>query len=245
MDFGSFVFYTFWGFCIEKITGTRLVIHGDKLPRDAKRVLLLSNHRTRTDGVLMFAVAARAFPMHAYRVMLKAAIKYVPYMGWGGQLSNFMYLSRKWEMDKPWFINMLRQYRQRRPDYSLLVFPEGSDYEGKAIQSDREYATKNGLPQYTHVLHPRVTGTYHVVDELKDSLNEVYNVTIAYKGAIPQFETALFTGKVPEEVSLAVCTQSTLSHDHSLCCVLVRYMCTFSVSRPKSSRRTDQELKNG
>lgn len=50
------------------------------------------------------------------------------------------------------------------------------------------------------MLQPRVKGWTHVVSVLRDSVDAVWDMTIAYPDLIPQTEKTVFTGQFPKEV---------------------------------------------
>ena len=43
---------------------------------------------------------------------------------------------------------------------------EGTDYEPNSLLSSHSFARKNNLPAYDYVLHPRITGTVHLMQQL-------------------------------------------------------------------------------
>ena len=44
----------------------------------------------------------------------------------------------------------------------ILLFPEGTNLSQSSAKKSDEYAVKNNLNKYNHVLHPRTSGLYSV-----------------------------------------------------------------------------------
>ncbi|RLV96647.1 putative acyltransferase CST26 [Spathaspora sp. JA1] len=64
--------------------------------------------------------------------------------------------------------------------YELILFPEGTVPSNRTTKKSREYIESQGLEPLKHVLLPRVRGLYLALKELRNSLEVVYDVTIAY-----------------------------------------------------------------
>ena len=45
----------------------------------------------------------------------------------------------------------------------ILLFPEGTNLSQSSAKKSDEYAVKNNLNKYNHVLHPRTSGLYCTV----------------------------------------------------------------------------------
>jgi lysophosphatidiate acyltransferase len=65
----------------------------------------------------------------------------------------------------------------------IFIFPEGTRYNPEnteLITLSHKYAAEHDLPQYSNVLIPRIRGTYLALNSLKNKINAIYDVTIAY-----------------------------------------------------------------
>lgn len=81
-------------------------------------------------------------------------------------------------------MNKLRLYYSKLdlPSW-IFIFPEGTRYNpenSELITLSHKYAAEHDLPQYSHVLIPRIRGTYLALNLLKDKINAIYDITIAY-----------------------------------------------------------------
>lgn len=66
----------------------------------------------------------------------------------------------------------------------LVLFPEGSRYTAKkpaAIESSQKFAESRQLTVLNNVLTPKSRGLLLALDQLRYSLDAIYDVTIAYE----------------------------------------------------------------
>jgi 1-acyl-sn-glycerol-3-phosphate acyltransferase len=64
--------------------------------------LLLMNHRNRLDwnflwGGIFYGAKPQA---HKLKMVLKSALRHIPFAGWVMQLSGFLYIQRRWDHDQ-------------------------------------------------------------------------------------------------------------------------------------------------
>jgi hypothetical protein len=101
----------------------------------------------------------------------------------------------------------------------VLIFPEGTDLSAKNKARSNEFALKNGLPAYSHILHPRTKGFAASLQGLRaarNSVRTVFDVTLAYSGHVPQNEAQLVAGRMPSAMHVyvrAIDAQSLPSDD--------------------------------
>lgn len=128
---------------------------------------------------------------HLY-IILKESIKYIPILGTGMMLYGFIFLSRKWSTDKKRF-----QYRLKKLSTShsgplsgsegldpmwLLIFPEGTNLSKNGRIASKKWADKNEIADLRHALLPRSTGLSFCLQELKATVDYMYDCTLAYEG---------------------------------------------------------------
>ena len=121
------------------------------------------------------------------------------------QMSNYLFVYRKWELDQPEFRDKL--YYLNAIDYPLqfLIFPEGGDFTQKTKRLSDQYAEEEGLPRYSYCFHPRTTGFRYVISALRDGgLDAVYDVTIGFPDILPKTEFDIGKGIIPREVHFHV-----------------------------------------
>lgn len=167
--------------------------------------IILMNHRTRLDWMFYFCILYRQRKLEDIKIILKRGLEKIPGAGWAMQTALFIFIYRKWEIDRQTFTNFINYFCQVGKKPWILIFPEGTDMCNKAKARSDQYANENGLELYQYVLHPRVTGFAHVYTEMNRCgiLDSVQDVTVGYKGegkCIPQTELDFLMGTLPEEI---------------------------------------------
>lgn len=124
-------------------------------------------------------------------IILKESLKYIPLLGWGMMFYSFIFMSRKMATDQPRMAYRLNKLKQRKVDPTgkvyldpmwLLLFPEGTNLSKNGRRKSAAWAAKNDLKDPDHVMLPRSTGTFFCLNELKGTVDHVYDCTVAYEG---------------------------------------------------------------
>lgn len=105
-----------WGRLIVLTSGVRIDRKGD-LPPVGTSVVFVANHSSIYDVPILFTGLPRQL-----RVMAKAALKYVPFIGWHLMRSGHVLVNRR----NPGAGIFKRMQRMAKSGASLIVFPEGS-----------------------------------------------------------------------------------------------------------------------
>jgi lysocardiolipin and lysophospholipid acyltransferase len=158
-----------------------------------ERIVLIANHQIYTDWLYLWWVAYANQPGthgHFY-IILKESLKYIPIIGWGMMFYSFIFMSRKMATDQPRLAYRLKKLCQTKTDPAgksyldpmwLLLFPEGTNLSGNGRVKSANWAKKNGLKDAEHVMLPRSTGSFFCLNELKSTVEYVYDCTVAYEG---------------------------------------------------------------
>ncbi|KAK4437798.1 putative 1-acyl-sn-glycerol-3-phosphate acyltransferase 5 [Sesamum alatum] len=198
--FGSWI--ALWPFWFEKINRTKVVFSGDRVPTE-ERVLLIANHRTEVDWMYLWDLALRKGCEGYIKYILKSSLMKLPVFGWVFHVMEFIPVLRKWEADELMMRQMLSSFRDPRDPLWLAVFPEGTDFTEQKCVRSQKYASENGLPVLKNVLLPKTKGFHACLENLKDSLDAVYDITIGYRHNCPSFLDNAF-GVDPSEVHIHV-----------------------------------------
>ena len=91
------------------------------------------------------------------------------FSGWTMQMSRFLYLSRRWILDEPRIRRMLQLLATTSKPFQLVLFPEGTNLSPQTKKRSDQFAEKNNLAKYEHVLHPRTTGFAFMVQQMRES----------------------------------------------------------------------------
>lgn len=194
------------------VCGSRVFVSGVPLyPWES--ALIIMNHRTRLDWFFLWVALLHGlehFPRpwagHRCKFVLKAAIRKIPAIGWIMQMGCFLYIHRKWEMDRLLLGKVLGYFRDIKNRCKILIFPEGTDFSpANKVRSD-EFAKKNKFRKYDYVLHPRTTGFTYLAQEMRQGkqLDAIYDITVAYPRSMAQKEVDILHGHVPEEVHFSI-----------------------------------------
>ena len=181
------------------ITGfTRTRIHVDGLGgvRDDGHYLVLANHQSWVDIIVLQTVLNRRMPF--LRFFLKSQLIWVPFLGLAW-----------WALDFPFMKRYSRKQLAKRPDLA-----------GKDVESTRRACEKfKGIPvsimnfvegtrftpakharqasPYVHLLKPKAGGVAFVLDAMGSALHSVVDVALVYPGGIPTL-LDLVSGRIPD-----------------------------------------------
>lgn len=200
----------FWGtlwfrypVALYELSGTTIYATGDDFPANETAIILL-NHRTYFDWLFFWSFLLRFGSLRHEKIVLKSILKKFIGPGWAMQVFCFLFVHRKWEDDKHHMEKLLKYFVDINYPIQLLIFPEGTDLDSKGKAASDRFATKAGLPLYDNVLHPRTTGFVHCVNLLRDKVEVIYDVTVAYPKTLPSQRTSLIKGYFPEEIHFDV-----------------------------------------
>lgn len=175
-----------------------------------ERLILIANHQIYTDWLYLWWIAYCNGMHGRLYIILKESLKRIPILGWGMQLSQFIFLKRHWEQDKPQLAQALQRLNKAVEPMWLLLFPEGTNLAPDTRVKSANWAKKNNIADTKHVLLPRSTGLQFCLEELKGTTDYLYDCTVAYEG-VPrgQFAQDIFTlkagyleGRPPKSVSM-------------------------------------------
>ncbi|KAL9129366.1 MAG: hypothetical protein Q9217_002166 [Psora testacea] len=175
-----------------------------------ERMVLIANHQIYTDWLYLWWIGYAAGMHGRIYVVLKESLKRIPVIGWGMQFAQFIFLKRKWEEDKPGLAAHMQKLNKPNDPMWLMMFPEGTNLASCTREKSRKWALKNGIKDCKHTLLPRSTGLQFMLQSLRESVEYLYDCTIAYEG-VPhgQFAQDIFTvgasylgGRPPKSVNM-------------------------------------------
>ncbi|RCH95119.1 hypothetical protein CU098_007294 [Rhizopus stolonifer] len=146
-----------------------------------EKLIMIANHQIYADWIYVWFLAYLSKAHGSLKIMLKYSLSLVPIYG-----------IRKLEYDKDNIINNLQKTKKRNRPLWLVLFPEGTVISDDARQKSKNYATKLHMDDFKFTLLPRTTGLMLCRDTLDNSVEWLYDLTIAYPGIEP--------GENPEDV---------------------------------------------
>jgi 1-acyl-sn-glycerol-3-phosphate acyltransferase len=207
----------FWAPTVMRISGDKSMrgqllktMNGDLLCNFPDRLVLIANHQIYTDWLYLWWIAYTNGMHGRLFVVLKESLRRIPVIGWGMQFYQFIFMKRNWEQDKPNMAKHLQKLNKSTSPMWLLLFPEGTNLAPCTRKKSRKWAAKNGIPDMEHQLLPRSTGLRFCLQELRGTVDYLYDCTIGYEG-VPrgQYAQDIFTlkasyleGRPPKSVSM-------------------------------------------
>lgn len=161
-----------------------------KLPgglRAHRNYLLISNHQSWADVLLLFGITSKRVPLT--RFFTKRELVWVPMIGWG-----------VWALDMPMVKRYSADYLAKNPErkgedreitrlacekyrdipVTIVNFAEGTRFTAE------KHSRKNS--PFTHLLPPRAGGSAFVQASMGEHLHEVLDITMVYQGAVGLWE---------------------------------------------------------
>ncbi|KAB5582048.1 hypothetical protein PHYPO_G00182690 [Pangasianodon hypophthalmus] len=173
-------------FFFENYTGVEIIIYGD-IPKKKENVVYLSNHQSTADWIVADMLAIRQNALGHVRYVLKDGLKWLPLYGWYFSQHGGIYVKRSAKFDEKAMRRKLRsQMALGAPTY-LVIFPEGTRYNPEfkeVIKASQAFAAKEGLSVLKHILTPRMKASHVAIESMKEHLDAVYDVTVAYEGTL-------------------------------------------------------------
>ncbi|KAI1396840.1 acyltransferase-domain-containing protein [Hypoxylon fuscum] len=216
-----------WAPTVIRISGDSSVAGQFSLTPDGRvhcafpeRMVMIANHQIYTDWLYLWWVGYTNTPqMHGHiYIILKESLKWIPVIGPGCMFLSFIFMSRKMSVDQPRLARRLGKLKTKYTDPDgesylnpmwLLLFPEGTNLSTNGRVKSAKWAEQTGLKDMQHLMLPRSTGMYFCLNELKGTVDYVYDCTVAYEG-VPRgrygeefftLSSTYFQGRPPKSVN--------------------------------------------
>ncbi|CAF3059127.1 unnamed protein product [Rotaria socialis] len=107
---------------LEDLFNIKIVVTGDDLSNDKKRSLIILNHRTRLDWMFVWMLHSRYKILKQLKIVLKAQLKRVPFLGWSIQHAGYLFLERIWTKDQQKMKSVISYYKSCQTPLSIFLF---------------------------------------------------------------------------------------------------------------------------
>ena len=160
-----------------------------------ERLVMIANHQIYTEWLYLWWIAYTS-KMHGHiYIILKESLKYIPLIGPGMMFYGFVFMARNWAKDKSRLQHRLQKLKERHggpmsgvqglqslDPMWLMIFPEGTNLSANTRRLSGKWAEKQGIPDLQHQVLPRSTGLQYCLQELRGTVDWVYDCTLAYEG---------------------------------------------------------------
>ncbi|KAI5943817.1 1-acyl-sn-glycerol-3-phosphate acyltransferase epsilon isoform X1 [Manis javanica] len=173
-------------FFFENYTGVQILLYGD-LPENKENIIYLANHQSTVDWVIAGVLAVRQNALGHVRYVLKDQLKWLPLYGCYISQHGGIYVKRSTKFNEKEMKKKLQRYVDAGTPMYLVIFPEGTRYNPelkKVISASQAYAAQEGLAVLKHVLTPRIKATHVAFGSMKNYLDAIYDVTVAFEGTV-------------------------------------------------------------
>ncbi|WP_133000999.1 acyltransferase [Luteimonas arsenica] len=181
---------------IDHFTSTRFHVEGDgELVADG-HYLVLANHQSWVDIVVLQKVFNRRIPL--LRFFLKRQLFWVPVLGLAWWALDFPFMGRysRAQIAKNPELGRRDMEATRRACEKFREIPVAVMNFVEGTRFTPEKHARQASP-YRHLLKPKSGGVAFVIDAMGDALHGVLDVTIAYPGGRPTMMD-LMGGRIPE-----------------------------------------------
>jgi 1-acyl-sn-glycerol-3-phosphate acyltransferase len=178
---------TWWGWCVagaERFNNTKIIFTGEDVPK-GENVLLVSNHQQMPDIPAIMKLAKTKDRLGDLKFFVKKQLKWVPGMGWGMQFLDCLFIDRDWASDREKIRRTFARLVDDEVPLYLVSFVEGTRLTLPKLEAAQHYARQNGLREPRQTLVPRSKGFAASVEGLRNHIDAVYDLTIAYEGGVP------------------------------------------------------------
>ncbi|XP_006820614.1 1-acyl-sn-glycerol-3-phosphate acyltransferase epsilon-like, partial [Saccoglossus kowalevskii] len=172
-------------FFYEHYTGVEVLLYGDvDMLNKKENVIYISNHQSTIDWIVCDFLSIRQGSLGHLRYVLKDGLKYFPLYGFYLGMHGGVYVKRSGQFQEKKFIRKLNRYSKYNIPLWLVIFPEGTRYNPNlpiVIQKSQGFAYMRGYTVLNQVLTPRVKATAGSLKILRQHIDAIYDITIAYE----------------------------------------------------------------
>lgn len=190
-------------FSLLGLTSIELTWEGDETLSDDLWYLVVCNHQSWTDIVILQNILWRRVP--PIKFFTKRQLIWVPFLGLAMWFLDFPYVRRMSreqiaadpalaELDRQATLKSCEKFREHPT--TVLNFPEGTRFTAAKHQ--------NHIARFRNLLNPKIGGLTYVSDGLRNQLHKLLDITIVYLGPTPTFWD-LLQGRCPKVQILVQC----------------------------------------
>ncbi|XP_068142175.1 1-acyl-sn-glycerol-3-phosphate acyltransferase gamma-like [Drosophila tropicalis] len=188
--------------------GCRMRVYMDEEDRRTyagnEHVLLLMNHKYEIDWLTGWMICDKLGVLGNCKAYAKKPIRYVPIIGWGWWLAEFVFLNRNFDKDKEIIAKQLKVVYSYPDPTWLLLNAEGTRFTQSKHEASVKFAEERGMTPLKHHLIPRSKGFTASLATLRGICPVIYDINLAFKPTekTPSTMLSLLNGKGVEPYML-------------------------------------------
>lgn len=114
-----------------------------QLPTDTSRPsIIIANHQVDADWWYIWQAARASRGAGNIKIVLKDQLKYLPVIGWGMRLFEFLFLRRSIDHDAVHITNYIDGLVHDDFPFWLVIFPEGTTIHMEYVAKSQAFADK-------------------------------------------------------------------------------------------------------
>ncbi len=168
----------------------------DHLPK-GENALLLSNHQAFADVVVIMHFASLHRRVGHLKFFVKESLRWIPGPGWSLWFYDSIFLKRNWDSDTAKINSTFAHIRDNNLPFWIVSFPEGTRATPTKLEASARYMKSMGQEPFRRHLCPRTKGVWATLQQMRDRIDAVYDLTIDYNVKPAPSFWSFFSGTLP------------------------------------------------
>ncbi|XP_016977478.1 1-acyl-sn-glycerol-3-phosphate acyltransferase gamma [Drosophila rhopaloa] len=204
MYYACYSMYSQIIFVADWYAGSKMTVYMDKDDFEnyagKEHVLLLMNHKYEIDWLNGWMICDKLGVLGNCKAYAKKPIRYVPIIGWGWWLAEFVFLNRNFDQDKTIITEQLKVVYSYPDPTWLLLNAEGTRFTPAKHEASVKFAQERGMTVLKHHLIPRTKGFTASLAPIRGLCPVIYDINLAYRPTdkVPATMLSLLHGKPVE-----------------------------------------------
>jgi 1-acyl-sn-glycerol-3-phosphate acyltransferase len=167
-----------------------ITYEGDEVCNESS--LIICNHNAVLDALVTWDVGLRAGTIGAVRYVAKKEVLDIPVFNSVFKETGTIFLERvPGGNDEMTIHSSVKEILSDPREQCIVLFPEGHRFTHERHTEACAIAQRKKLPEPRHVLLPRIGAYKAIFEGVKEKLEALYVVTIAYPQGVPSWWRAL------------------------------------------------------
>lgn len=187
-----------WALLVKALEGMGClsIRYFGQLPKASDlNVVLISNHQSLMDPLVILCFAYQMQSLSSLKWFVKDSLRSVPFLGWGLQFIDSIFLKRKWDEDRNLIAETFQKIRAHSDPIWLISFVEGTRLTPEKLVQSQRFAQDQGIEPFQQVLFPRYKGLTALLEGLSGRIDQIYDLTLRYECENPTV-TDLLKGSI-------------------------------------------------